>query len=86
MKIKLFFLLMILLYPFQLWAQTASTDAGHDAACGGRRPGRLAAGALRRRHGARPRSQGVDVDLRRDVAAEPPEPQRNGQLFNEHFE
>lgn len=27
MKIKLFFLLMILLYPFQLWAQTASTDS-----------------------------------------------------------
>ena len=27
MKIKLLFLLMILLYPFQLWAQTASTDS-----------------------------------------------------------
>lgn len=54
-------------------------DARHDAARGGRRAGHFAAGALRRRHGARPGGQGLDVDLRPGVAAEPPEPQPDRQ-------
>ena len=54
-------------------------DARHNTAYYGRRAGRLPAGALRRRDGTRPRSQGVYVDLRSGLAAEPAQPQRDGQ-------
>ena len=54
-------------------------DARHNAAYHGRRAGRLPAGTLRRRDGTRPRSQGVYVDLRSELAAEPAQPQRDGQ-------
>ena len=54
-------------------------DARHYAAYHGRRAGRLRAGTLRRGDGTRPRSQGVYVDLRSGFAAEPAQPQRDGQ-------